>query len=353
MMPITQNLLSTIAACSNIVLAQIPAACERISEETANAILRLPLEKAKLQLMEESVSDTAVADDCMQIFTAVLAYYHNVMASASSHQADLGFQAATDSANNWRRWAGSLLNAMVLAYKNIPEAKTPYVESCKLFNLHIIENPAAYKASFRISQTKELTAQIQAHEQGYVKPVKNYNYAWFAIAGIVGMFLTLPGSELPLVEAAAIAMCLLGLWKGWKTPAMIAACFPAVCRLLSVVFCRIPFFTPIFALGYMQHVQALQIDGPLYMNLQLATALLSFAPTVLLGLYTLGCINTDVKNTIIAATFGVFATLGISTGFIPLIDGYAGDVWHYVYLLCTACAATGIVTSFNPASERR
>lgn len=352
MMPITQHLLSTIDACSNIVLAQIPAACERLSEETANTILRLPLEKVKLQLMDEPVSDTAVADDCMQIFAAVLAYYRNVMASASSHQADLGFQAATDSANNWRRWAGSLLNALVLAYENIPEAKTLYVDSCKLFNLHIIENPGAYKASFRISQTRELTAKIQAHEPGYIKPVKNYNYAWLAIAGIVGMFLTLPGSLLPLLEAAAMAVCLLGLWKGWKVPAMIAACIPAACRVISTMFDR-TFLSPTLTLGYMHYIQATPMDGILYGGLHIATALLSFALTVLLLLYTLGCIHTDVKNTIIAATFGVFATAGISTAFIPLIDGYVGDVWHYVFLLCAACAATGIVASFTPASNRR
>ena len=72
--------------------------------------------------------------------------------------------------------------------------------------------------------------------------------------------------------------------------------------------------------------------------------------------------STIGRHTSIAAAPGMpvvsiyptfFATAGISTAFIPLIDGYVGDVWHYVFLLCAACAATGIVASFTPASNRR
>lgn len=362
MMPATQKLLNTINACSSIVLAQIPAACERIANDTAEAILRLPLEKSRLELMQQPVSGSAILEDSARIFAAVTAYYANIMASSNSHQSELGDnQYAAASANEWRGCAGRLLYAMVLGFEKIPEAKSVYVESLKLFNLHIVENPASYKASFRISETRELTSKIQAHEPRYIKPVKNHGFVWLAIAGVVGMFLTLPGGlssiarfapfspgMLPLLETIALAVCILTLWKGWKIPAMIAGCVPAACRVISAASS----WNPVSGLAYMQPVYS-HLLGEYSGLLQGFTVLLSFALALILGLYVLGLVKTDFKNAIVTVPFCLFFCMAVVMGCVPMLDRNSGDVWQYVHLLCAACAATGLVVSFNPASDWR
>ena len=349
MMPVTQRLLNTIRSCSHIVRGQIPAACERVSQETLETILRLPVERARLALLEE---DTlySVLEDCTLIYTAVGAFYVDVLSTANQHTSELSDnQYAARAANEWRSAAGKVLASLMIGFEKIPEARALHLGACKLLNDHLVQFPAASRISGRMSLTKELTEKIRAAEPSYVKPVKTYNLIWLVVLGLAAMLFTLPGGVLPMLELAAMAVCFLSMHKGWKLPGMISACVPVVCRLLTAM----RGYMPLYALGYMQplYTHLLQ-DFWLITAVELGTVLLGFACAGVLALYNLGLLHTELKNLVTGITAGCFATVGVVAAAAPFIDGNPAEVPGIIFLLGAGCAAAGLTASFAPANQR-
>lgn len=335
---------AAIAACSGIVLAQIPSACQHVASETEAALSSLRFE----------FNDATVRTEAQLIHLYVLRFYVGVMTDANSHQSSLADnQYAAQSANNWRQQAGTVLGSLVDGLALLPAARTDYISACESLNTHMTSFPGCYKRAGRVEMTNQLTAIIQQDKPDYVKPSKNYNCFWLVIASVVVACLTaLQGYGVAsLIQPLAILACAICMKKEMAVPSRVLSAVPALMWVWqSGLLRRVRYGGLSYLLGF----------GPAYgFDDSLIDSLLPFANIAMLALmiifplYVCGVIKVDSKNTIAAIPYAIAAMIQVTVIICALLldaeygYSYSGAVPLYVKELCRGSAMAATVWAFR------
>ena len=337
-MSASSDLLNTIQSSSAIVLAQIPAACARVAVDTRYALSSLK--------NGSDLSSLSVSMEASVIYCGVLTYYTNIMSNANNHENSLaGNEYASQSAREWRRSSGLLLEALVDGLSSLPEAEKNYIDACKQLNLHIMNNANCYDGSSRVKRTNQLTEIIQRKEPDYRKPAAIYpGFGLAVFSSIAALLLFAISFLLPwrtrirmglgsmpfvaIIEAIALFTCVILMKKEKALPAKIFSAIPLLCHLIHLfrnlyylprAICSVLWYVPYSGFGT-GHDLCIAVAG-----------ISMFALMIILPLYIWGIMKVDFKNVWASLCFTLML---ISAAAAAIITACTSSYGNGFYLPC-------------------